>query len=217
MNKYNFIHFKVGKERDPKFVKFYKDYYVDYIEKHGKLRGAHVLDIGSGDGRLAFFLHKYVEKWYGLESSKMMLKRARKNRTELNIENKIRFHESDMHKTPFSKDKFDIIIYSNSLHFSENPKRAFQEAYRILKDGGLLFVFEHPSYLRWGSNTLNKTLEDGSENPDFNEKFCNVKLGKLASLEKYLNNQKLFTKLNREGYHNRWVFRKAVFSLNEDF
>ena len=47
----------------------------------------------------------------------------------------------DIHKMPFTNESQDAIVCLSVLEHVEDPIRAAQELYRVLKPGGLLFVY----------------------------------------------------------------------------
>ena len=156
------------------------------------------------------YLHKYAKKWYVYDLSQAMLKRGRANRKELGFKNeiesnKIEFHQGDMTEIKWNKKKFDIVLFINSLHFTNNPKLAFEEAHRVMNEGGLLLVQEPQDNFLPGSR-LNKGT------PDFDEESYKKKFAKLSRTENYLNNQKLFTLVERikdsKKNINFWIFKK---------
>ena len=96
-----------------------------------------ILDIGCGDG---FYEKKLTEQginnclFYGVDLSTKQLQKVKKTfyqTHQLNI---------DTQKLPFKNNLFDIVILSEILEHLFNPKLVIQDAQRVLKKGGLLFL-----------------------------------------------------------------------------
>ena len=55
---------------------------------------------------------------------------------------------ADAEKLPFAENSFDIVYSWGVLHHTPDTRRAFLEAYRVLKPGGVLkaMIYHHPSW-----------------------------------------------------------------------
>lgn len=118
---------------------FYKKLVEDvYKELDVHERGVY-LDAGCGTGEL---LRKIIDgkkvKAYGIDISRLMLKRAAKKLK--NPENVILVYGNLNQKLPFKDNFYDGITCIHTLYALENPKLILQEFYRILKPGGRLVV-----------------------------------------------------------------------------
>ena len=97
-----------------------------------------VLDAGCGAGmalRLAADLGAAVS---GIDASAALLEVAR-NRLP-----GVRLEHGDLEILPFDDDSFDIVTGFNSFQFAANPVAALQEARRVTRPGGRVFV------MTWG-------------------------------------------------------------------
>ncbi|MDO8886941.1 methyltransferase domain-containing protein [Candidatus Oleimmundimicrobium sp.] len=101
---------------------------------------AKILDWGGGFGFLSFFLQqlgrhvtyfdlKLEEKWMPL------LKQLKIPKVYLNDETKL----------PFENESFDAVISCGVLEHVSKPKESLAELHRIIKPGGLLFVYHFPN------------------------------------------------------------------------
>lgn len=69
-----------------------------------------------------------------------MMKLARKNSAEYGLAEKTNYIEGNCMSMPFTDASFDAVISNGSLHEWENPVRAFNEIFRVLKPGGLFCI-----------------------------------------------------------------------------
>lgn len=135
-----------------------------------------ILDYGCGVGNTTTELAKSygIEKVYGLDSSEALIKLAKEKATE-NIE----FIKSDIYKLPFSDNFFDAVWVNERILYLENPVKLLREAYRVLKDGGVIGInsMDFDSNITTvDSEIINETIND-IENA-LKEKGYNIRQGK---------------------------------------
>lgn len=108
---------------------------VDSIIASG-VRGGDVLEIGPGPGYVGLELAKRIcpSSLTGCEISPAMLCFAEKNAAEYGIP--ARYVLGNCMEMPFADGSFDTVISNGSLHEWENPIRAFNEIWRVLRRGG---------------------------------------------------------------------------------
>ncbi len=104
------------------------------------LDGGRILDVGCGEGGLVRFLTREGADVVGLECSEHQLQRA-KAAAKAGGESYV-FGRGE--SLPFEGASFDAVVFSNSLHHvdPDSMDRALDEAGRILRPGGLLYVAE---------------------------------------------------------------------------
>ncbi len=114
--------------------------YLNSFEKNavlpilGDLKGKSVLDVGAGTGRLSILLVQVGAEVTALDVSEEMLK-------VLNRKNKhIKTVVGEAEALPFPDNSFDIITAAFLIVHLKNPRRFFDEVYRVLKDGGKFLV-----------------------------------------------------------------------------
>lgn len=101
----------------------------------GDVKNKTILDVGAGTGRLAVELAKFGgTQVTALDVSEKMLERLKKKNPA------IRCIVGDAEALPFVGGTFDMIIATFLIVHLKNPNRFFDEAYRVLKDGGRLVV-----------------------------------------------------------------------------
>lgn len=115
-----------------------------------------VLEIGPGPGYLGLEWVKKANnaKLTGLEISANMIKIAKRNAKQYGYEDNTEYVQGNAMDMPFADKTFDAVISAGSLHEWEKPAQIFNEMYRVLKDGGRIFV----SDLKRDSSLLVKML-----------------------------------------------------------
>jgi ArsR family transcriptional regulator len=104
--------------------------------------GYTVVDLGSGAGLDCFLAAKKVGKSglvIGVDMTPEMLKKARKNAEKYGIEN-VEFRKGDIENLPVATNTVDIIISNCVINLAPDKDKVFQEAYRVLKTGGKMYV-----------------------------------------------------------------------------
>lgn len=101
--------------------------------------GETVVDLGSGAGIDVFLSSKQVGprgRVIGIDMTDEMLERARRNAKKGGYTN-IEFRKGDIEKRiPVDENSIDVVISNCVINLTINKVNAFQEIYRILKDGG---------------------------------------------------------------------------------
>jgi ubiquinone/menaquinone biosynthesis C-methylase UbiE len=121
------------------------------IQQQGMLRayladiqlpeGARVLDVGCGTGAVSRELARRpgIGQVVGVDPSPVFLATARKladNQPNLT------FVEGDGRTLPYADTCFDAIIFHTTLSHVPEPRTALTEAFRVLRHGGTLAVFD---------------------------------------------------------------------------
>ena len=105
-------------------------------------KGDAVLDLGSGAGIDCFLAAKKVGstgKVIGVDMTEEMVAKAKKNAQEQQIKN-VEFILSEIEKMPLEDNSVDIIISNCVINLTPDKNKSFKEAYRILKQGGKMFI-----------------------------------------------------------------------------
>lgn len=112
--------------------------YHAVLEKGGVGTGTRVLDAGCGAGmalRLAADLGAVVS---GIDASQALLEVALSRLPDAALAH------GDLEELPFEDNAFDVVTGFNSFQFAADPVAALQEARRVTKAGGRVFV------MTWG-------------------------------------------------------------------
>ena len=100
------------------------------------LQSKTILDVWSGDARMhSYFADKWIEKYIGFDIADELLKRApsRVERVIGDIEE----------ERPFPDNSVDIILCFFVVLHIRDIKHLFEEAHRVLKDGGTMVVLHN--------------------------------------------------------------------------
>jgi ubiquinone/menaquinone biosynthesis C-methylase UbiE len=117
-----------------------KEKYLDSFEQDkllpllGNLKNKQILDVGAGTGRLTLKLVKAGGETTALDTSAEMLKVLQ------NKNKKIKIVVGDAEDLPFPNNTFDLVTAAFLVVHLKDPSIFFQEAYRVLKDDGLLVI-----------------------------------------------------------------------------
>ena len=105
-------------------------------------KGDVVVDLGSGAGFDAFLAARRVGdqgKVIGVDMTDEMLIKATENAEKYGYKN-TEFRKGDIEELPIDDDSVDIIISNCVINLAPDKKKVFDEAYRVLKKGGRIFV-----------------------------------------------------------------------------
>ncbi len=99
-----------------------------------------ILDIGAGPGFISIILTELGYSVTAADFAETMLEEARKNAGELAEE--ICFKQENAMDLSFADDSFDVVISRNLTWNLPDPEGAYRQWLRVLKQGGLLLVFD---------------------------------------------------------------------------
>ena len=105
-------------------------------------RGETVLDIGCGAGVDTFVAARMVGsqgKAVGIDMTREMLARARKNLQEISLQN-VSFKEASAEALPFPDESFDVVISNGVFNLIPDKEKALKEVYRVLKPHGRMMI-----------------------------------------------------------------------------
>lgn len=96
-----------------------------------------VLDLGTGTGSISKIFQDKVKNVYAIDSSKMMLAKAK----ALLKKNVILSLEDGQHLS-FKSNFFDLVLCRNALHHFDNPILGLKEISRVLNSKGYFILVE---------------------------------------------------------------------------
>jgi phosphatidylethanolamine/phosphatidyl-N-methylethanolamine N-methyltransferase len=104
---------------------------------HGQL-----LEIGVGNGEhLKYYSTHNIT---GVDTSESMLARARRHQKE-----NIQLIKMNGEALSFPNEMFDYVILSHVIAVVEDPEKVLEEAHRVLKPGGKVFILNHFTPDNW--------------------------------------------------------------------
>lgn len=104
-------------------------------------RNMQILDIGCGTGAITRIIAEKVEegKVVGVDPSPIFLEKAMELSAGLS---NIAYTPADGRQLPFDEGSFDVALFHTVLTHMPNPESFLLEAYRVLKPGGFLVIFD---------------------------------------------------------------------------
>ncbi len=156
-----------------KEAKMYDDWYktklgnfVDKVETKCvfdlfKVRkGMKVLDVGCGTGNFSIKLAKMGCEVIGIDISEEMLKVAEEKAKKEGLN--IKFYNMDVYNMEYEADYFDGIVSVTAFEFLEEPEKAIEEMFRVLKPNGYLLIGTINKDSAWGEMYLSKEFQKNS-------------------------------------------------------
>ena len=101
----------------------------------------HLLDIGTGTGRVLELVAPEVTSAIGVDLSREMLAVARHNLDKDGLRH-CQVRHADMYQLPFAHERFDAVTLHMVLHYSEKPAQVLAEAARVLRPGGRVVIVD---------------------------------------------------------------------------
>ncbi len=104
--------------------------------------GGDVLDVGTGTALIPIELVKREVdcRIMAVDLAAHMLDRAKMNIAMNDCSERIQLSQIDGKKMPFSESMFDAVMSNSIIHHVPNPIECLQEAIRVVKIDGLVFV-----------------------------------------------------------------------------
>jgi ubiquinone/menaquinone biosynthesis C-methylase UbiE len=104
----------------------------------------HLLDIGTGPGRLLITLHGASPslRLTGIDISPSMVVRARRNVELSGLDGNVQVMEGGVAAIPFPDNLFDIVVSTGAIHHWKDPVRGLNEVYRVLKVGRYALIYD---------------------------------------------------------------------------
>ncbi len=100
--------------------------------------GDTVIDLGSGAGNDCFIARSIVSETgrvIGIDMTEAMIVKARTNAEKLGFKN-VEFRLGDIDNMPIETGTADVVVSNCVMNLVPNKKKAFAEAFRIIKSGG---------------------------------------------------------------------------------
>jgi len=98
-----------------------------------------LLDVGCGQGRLLKLLASRAQRVVGVDIDPDARRLARAEVLLAGLPN-CTLRQGDMNALPFADDEFDTVILDDVLRDARSPAKALDEAIRLLRPGGRIFL-----------------------------------------------------------------------------
>jgi ubiquinone/menaquinone biosynthesis C-methylase UbiE len=119
-----------------------------------------MLEIGTSTGISAIELARLTGcKIESIDINERSIQEARRRAIEEGVGDSINFSVQDATNTSFTNELFDIVFCGNVTSLIPNRKKAFEEYYRVLKNGGILAAVPM-YYIKTPSDQLIKKVVD---------------------------------------------------------
>lgn len=107
-------------------------------------RGASVVDLGCGPGRLAVLLAGARPDLAvtGADISPDMVAIATRGAARAGVGDRVQFRVGDAAALPFQDDTVDLVVSTVSQHHWERHDRAVTEIVRVLRPGGQAWIYD---------------------------------------------------------------------------
>ena len=100
-----------------------------------------IADLGAGEGTVSLMLAQKAKHVIAVDNSGKMIEYgsgiARRNGVK-NLEYRL----GDLEELPIASGQVDLALFHQSLHHAMHPKKAVEEAWRILRPGGRIVVLD---------------------------------------------------------------------------
>lgn len=116
---------------------------VEPILSFCQVERPHLLDVGTGTGRVPYFLlldGRFDGDIVGLDAAEKMLTIAEENLSEITPTHNVNLIHHEAAPLPFPDSHFDIVTSLETLEFLPDHKAALREMVRVLKPGGILMT-----------------------------------------------------------------------------
>ncbi len=111
------------------------------MEMLGPRPVSHVLDLGTGTGRILLLLEGLAEKATGIDCNREMLAIARANLEGAGL-NSFHVRQAEVQNLPLPDRSVDLVTVHQVLHYLDNPAAAIREAVRVLQPNGRILIVD---------------------------------------------------------------------------
>ena len=111
---------------------------IECILSHCDLAEKRVLEVGCGDGRVAFAIAPQCREIIAIDLDARFIEIADQRLST--VSSNLQFMQMDAQKLELADESFDCVLYPWVLQMVPDKTLAMKEAFRVLKPGGELFL-----------------------------------------------------------------------------
>ena len=100
-----------------------------------------VADLGAGEGLLSELLARRCKKVIAVDNSEKIVAFGAAKAKKNNLKN-LEFRLGDLQNPPIESHSMDLVILSQALHHAEEPAKAVEAAYKLLKPHGQILILD---------------------------------------------------------------------------
>lgn len=100
-----------------------------------------IADLGAGEGTFSQLLAQRAERVIAVDNSEKMVEFGADLARKHGVKN-LEYRLGDLEALPIDDASVDVAFFSQSLHHAQHPRRAVEEAWRIVKPGGRIAVLD---------------------------------------------------------------------------
>ncbi|MFA7421452.1 MAG: arsenite methyltransferase [Melioribacteraceae bacterium] len=183
-----------------------------------------VVDLGSGAGNDVFVARALVGdsgKVIGIDMTEDMIAKARKNNEKLGYGN-VEFYLGEIEAMPLENETADVVVSNCVLNLVPNKQKAFEEIYRITKNGGhfcvsdIVIKGELPTSLKKSAEMYAGCVAGAVQQEEYLEiiksaGFTNIEIKKTKVIE--LPDEVLTQYLTKEEVESLHKSETGIFSI----
>ena len=100
-----------------------------------------IADVGAGEATLALLLAQRAKRVIAVDSSPKMREYGAELAARNGLDN-LDYRLGEMESLPLQNGEVDLVLMHQTLHHALHPKRALREAFRVLRAGGQIVIFD---------------------------------------------------------------------------
>jgi len=158
---------------------------------------AKILDVGTGEGRMAITLalnnYKVLTGELESDESEYAKRNWLESAKKAEVDHLITYKPFNAEKMPFEEFFFDAIFISGTLHHIDDKQAAFNESVRVLKSNGIICIFE--------PNTRSITFIRANKFPEHPD---------AVDPRDYNKKSKLSVEIKKTSFYDAYIFQKEI-------
>lgn len=109
------------------------------VEAIGSAAAGTILDVACGPGIVTAALAERAHEVIAFDLTPEMLRKAAQRCAKAGLSN-VKFEQGSATDLPFAENFFDAVVTRLAIHHFTEPRRVFDEMFRVLRPGGILAV-----------------------------------------------------------------------------